>query len=542
MRSEFGFESRRSPVLARNGIVATSQPLAAQAGLEMLREGGNAADAAVATAAVLNVVEPTSTGIGGDCFCLFYDAHDQQVHAVNGSGRAPAALTIETLKAAGCDGEMPNLGPHAVTVPGTAAGWEDTLARHGRLPLAKVLAPAIRLAEEGHPVAPIISQAWQRAADLLQSASPNGEEMLIEGRGPHPGELRKNPNLGKVLRVVADGGAEAFYQGWAGQAVVDVLQSLGGVMTVNDLAQHCSTFEPPISTTYRGYTIYECAPNGQGLTALIALNILEGYDLQTLDPRSSAYTHLLIEALRLAFADTRWFIADPTQSSVPVEGLLSKDYASERGELIDPLQVQPDPGRGAPVHSSDTVYLSAADGDGNACSFINSNYKGVGTGIVPQGCGFTLQNRGAGFVLDPHHPNALAPGKRPYHTIIPAMSTHADGTLHASFGVMGGYNQPQGHVQIFANLVDHEMDPQLALDMPRFSIYDDPPNGGVYVEDGYPTTTMSELAELGHEVVPVSELRRTVFLGKGQIILRDRESGVLWGGSDPRSDGAAVGF
>ncbi len=542
MRTEFGFESRRSPVLARNGIVATSQPLAAQVGLEILRQGGNAADAAVATAAVLNVVEPTSTGIGGDCFCLFYDAHDQQVHAVNGSGRAPAALTIETLNAAGCDGAMPQRGPHAVTVPGTAAGWQDTVERHGRLTLATVLDPAIRLAEEGHPVAPIISQAWQRSADLLHSASPNGAEMLIDGRGPRAGELRKNPNLGKVLRAVADGGAEAFYRGWPGQALIDVLQSLGGLMTVDDLAQHCSTFEPPISTTYRDYTVYECAPNGQGLTALIALNILEGYDLKGLDPRSSVYTHLLIEALRLAFADTRWFVADPAQSPVPLEGLLSKDYASERRAFIDPLQAQTDPTRGEPVNSSDTVYLSAVDGDGNACSFINSNYQGVGTGIVPRGCGFTLQNRGAGFVLDPDHPNALAPRKRPYHTIIPAMSTHADGELHASFGVMGGYNQPQGHVQVFANLVDHDMDPQLALDAPRFSIYDDPPNGGVYIEDGYPTTTMSELAELGHEVVPVSEFRRTAFLGKGQIIVRERESGVLWGGSDPRSDGAAVGF
>jgi gamma-glutamyltranspeptidase/glutathione hydrolase len=542
MRTEFGFESRRSPVLARNGIVATSQPLAAQAGLEILRAGGNAADAAVAAAVALNVVEPTSTGIGGDCFCLFYNAQDRRVYAVNGSGRAPAALTIEMLNAAGCNGEMPRRGAHAVTVPGTAAGWQDTVARHGRLSLATVLAPAIRIAEEGHPVAPLISRAWQSSADLLGSASPNGAEMLINGRGPRAGEIRKNPNLANVLRAVADGGGEAFYQGWAGQAIVDVLQSLGGVMTVADLAEHRSTFEPPISTTYRDYTVHECAPNGQGLTALIALNILEGYELQGLDPRSSPHAHLLIEALRLAFADARWFVADPAQSLVPVEGLLSKDYAKERRALIDPLQARTRPTRGEPVNSSDTVYVSAADGEGNACSFINSNYQGVGTGIVPPGCGFTLQNRGAGFVLDPGHPNALAPRKRPYHTIIPAMSTHADGALHASFGVMGGYNQPQGHVQVFANLVDHNMDPQLALDTPRFSIYDDPPNGGVYIEDGYPTTTMSELGALGHEVVPVSELRRTEFLGKGQIIVRDRESGVLWGGSDPRADGAAVGF
>ena len=542
MQNDYRFESRRSPVLARNGIVSTSQPLAAQAGLSVLQAGGNAADAAVATAAVLNVVEPTSTGVGGDCFCLFYEAATRTVHAINGSGRAPAALSIASLAERNIRGKMPDLGPHAVTVPGTVQGWEDTVTRHGRMPLGEILSRAIELAEDGHPVAPGIATYWDRSADLIREASPNGGEMLIDGRGPHPGEMRRNPGLARVLRQVAEAGAPAFYEGDPGRAIVEVLESLGGLMTADDLAQHHSTFEPPISTAYRGYTVYECAPNGQGLTALIGLNILEGYDLASMDPRSPEYVHLLIEALRLAFADTRWFIADPAKASVPIEGLLSKDYAAQRRTLIDPTQAVVDPERGAPINASDTVYLSVVDGEGNACSFINSNYKGFGTAIVPRGCGFTLQNRGSGFVLDPDHPNALAPGKRPYHTIIPAMSTHADGALHACFGVMGGYNQPQGHVQAFANLVDHGMDPQTALDTPRFSIYDDPPNGTVYLEDSYPATTMNALAAMGHPVTPVSAFQRTRYLGRGQIIVRDRDSGVLWGGSDPRSDGAAVGF
>ena len=301
MRSEFDFRSRRSPVLATNGIVATSQPLAAQVGLELLRAGGNAADAAVATAAALNVVEPTSTGIGGDCFCLFFDAATQTVHAINGSGRAPAALSIEALAGLGVQGEMPRMGPHAVTVPGAAAGWEDTLARHGRLTLNDVLAPAIRLCEDGFPASPIIARYWDRGADKLREASPNGGEMLNDGHAPAPGEIRHNPNLARVFRTLAEGGADAFYRGEPARAIVAVLESLGGLMSAQDLAGHCSTFEAPISTRYRDHTVYECAPNGQGLTALIALNLLEGFDLCAMDRESPQYVHLLIEALRLAF-------------------------------------------------------------------------------------------------------------------------------------------------------------------------------------------------------------------------------------------------
>jgi gamma-glutamyltranspeptidase/glutathione hydrolase len=540
------FESRRSPVLALRGMVATSQPLGAQAGLEVLQAGGNAADAAVATAAAMNVVEPNMTGIGGDCFALFFDASTKQVHAVNGSGRTPRALSIEALAERGVTGALPRFSPHTVTVPGAAAGWCDTVQRHGRLSMAEVLAPAIRLAEEGFPVTPIISRQWAAQIERLLGASPNGGELLIDGRAPAAGEIWRNERLAAVFRALADGGAEAFYEGAPGAAIVEVLQDLGALMTAEDLAAHESTFEDPISTTYRGNRVYECAPNGQGLTALIALNIVEGFDLASMDQRSASYQHLLIEAIRLAFEDARRCIADPAMQEVPVAALLSKEYAAERRAEINPHVSMVDPERGSPQRWTDTVYMTAVDGEGNACSFIDSNYNGFGTAIVPRGMGFTLQNRGAGFVLDPEHPNRVEGGKRPYHTIIPAMSTYEEGAhageLHASFGVMGGWHQPQGHLQVFTNMIDHCMDPQAALDAPRFSIAADPPRGTVLLEEHLPVTTQSELALMGHVVSPAAGARRTGPFGKGQIIVREPSTGVLWGGSDPRGDGAAVGY
>ncbi len=539
---EVRFESRRSPVLATRGCVATSQPLAAQAGIEILQAGGNAADAAVATAAALNVVEPTSTGIGGDCFALFFEASSRRVRAVNGSGRAPRALSVEALAEIGVRERIPRRGVHSVTVPGAAAGWADTVERHGRLSLAQVLAPAIRLAEEGHPVSPIVSHYWQRSAELIQKASPNGGEILIGGRAPRPGELWRNPNLASVFHELAVGGAEAFYRGRAGRAIVEVLTQLGGWMSPEDLAAHRSSFEDPISTGYRGYTVYECAPNGQGLTALIALNILEGFDVASMAPRSTEYLHTAIEAVRLAFADSRRYVADLEFFDVPLEALLSKAYADERRTLIEPDRSVRGLSHGTPGTGSDTVYLTAADGEGNACSFINSNYNGFGTAIVPQGCGFTLQNRGEGFVLEPGHPNRLEPGKRPYHTIIPAISTDAQGELHASFGVMGGFMQPQGHLQVLVNLIDRGMDAQNALDEPRFSIFRNPPNGRVHLEPGIPDEVGAALEAKGHPIVRTGGRARTGVYGRGQIIVRDPESGVLWGGSDPRADGAALGY
>ncbi len=523
------FASRRSPVLGLRGMVATSQPLAVAAGLEILARGGNAADAVVATAAALNVTEPTSTGIGGDCFALYYDAATHQVSALNASGRAPAALTLERLQREGFATELPPYHPYTITVPGACAGWCDLVERHGRLSMAQVLAPAIRLAEEGFPVTPITAYFWQRGVERQLRSAPGGLELTIDGRAPRPGEIFRNPGLVRTFRTIAEGGKQAFYQGEIAEAIVVVVQSAGGCLSHTDLAAHHSTWEQPIHTTYRNVHIWECPPNGQGLAALLALNILEGFDLAEIPPLSAPRLHLEIEAMRLAFADARWYIADPQFHPIPLQELLSKDYATERRRLINPSRASLDYRHGEPFVASDTVYLSVVDGDGNACSFINSNYMGFGTGIVPNGWGFTLQNRGHNFSLDPQHPNALAPGKRPYHTIIPAMATRSeDDSLYACFGVMGGFMQPQGHLQVVVGLVDDDLDPQAALDRPRFCISEGLPNGRV----------IGELATMGHEVFVVGGYERAIF-GRGQIILRD-EQGVLWGGSDPRADGCSM--
>jgi gamma-glutamyltranspeptidase/glutathione hydrolase len=489
---------------------------------------------------VLNVTEPTSTGLGGDCFALYYDAATRQVSALNGSGRAPSALTIERLRRDGFQNEFPPFHPYTITVPGACAGWCDLVAVHGRNSMDTVLAPAIRLAENGFPVAPLTSYFWQSGVERQLRGAPGGTELTIDGRGPYPGEIFRNPGLARTLRKVAGEGKEAFYQGEIAEAIASVIQKAGGCMTVDDLAAHHSTWEQPISTTYHDLRIWECPPNGQGLTALIALNILEGFDLSQIDPLSARRLHLEIEALRLAFADTRWYIDDPAYQPVPLEWLLSKEYAAERRRLIDLGKATLDQRQGTPVASSDTVYLSVVDAEGNACSFINSNYMGFGTGIVPSGWGFTLQNRGHNFSLDPKHPNALAPGKRPYHTIIPAMATRAaDNDLYASFGVMGGFMQPQGHLQVLVGMADDGLDPQAALDRPRFCIGDGTAGGQVALELGIPEAVIGELAGMGHPVLTVSGHERVIF-GRGQIIYRDSRNGVLWAGSDPRADGCAM--
>ncbi len=533
------FDSRRSPVYSRHGIVATSQPLATAAGLEILSKGGNAADAAVAAGAALNVTEPTSTGIGGDMFALYYSADTQQVTALNGSGRAPAALTLERLKQDGFSTEMPPFHAHTVTVPGACAGWFDLIEKHGSLSMAEILAPAIQLASEGFPVAPITSYSWQRGAQNQLKSAPNGHELTIDGRGPKPGEIFRNPNLARTFEIVAQGGRDAFYQGEIAESIVSVIREAGGCMSMEDLATHSSTWDEPISVTYRGLRVYECPPNGQGITALIALNILEGFELSSLPSLSTERLHLMIESMRLAFADSRWYVADPKFSNVPVQELLSKEYANERRKLINKSQATIDPKRGTPVSSSGTVYLSVVDKFGNACSFINSNYWGFGTGIVPKGFGFTLQNRGHNFSLDPDHPNRLEPRKRPYHTIIPAMVTREDGSLYASYGVMGGFMQPQGHMQVLSALVDDGFNPQSALNLPRFCIDVEEAGGRVALEDGIPERVVSELEKMGHPVYRVSGYDRSLF-GRGQVILRDVETGVLCAGSDPRADGCAM--
>jgi gamma-glutamyltranspeptidase/glutathione hydrolase len=529
-------------------MAASSQPLASQTGLSILMEGGNAADAAVAMAAALNVTEPTSTGIGGDCFALFFQAATGTVTALNGSGRAPAGLSLNLVERQGLvrDGQMPPYHTHTVTVPGACAGWCDLIERHGTMPLSAILSPAIDLAEAGFPVAPLTAHSWARAAENQLKTAAGGRAMTIGGRGPRAGEVFRNPGLARTLRVVAEGGKAAYYQGDIAQAIAQTVQAAGGVMTVEDLAAHVSTWDEPISTTYRGLRVWECPPNGQGLAALLTLNVLEGFDLASMEPFSVDRWHLMIEAMRLGFADARAYIADPRVTPVPIAGLLAKPYADERRKLVDRGRATLDVRQGAPLMSSGTVYFCVVDGEGNACSFINSNYMGVGTGLVPHDAGgawgFTLQNRGHNFSLAAGHPNALAPNKRPYHTIIPGLLTReADGSLFGPFGVMGGFMQPQGHLQVVVAQADDGLDPQAALDRPRFSIDSGTAGGRVSLEAGLPAALVDGLAGRGHALNPGVDGYARAGFGRGQIIRREPD-GVLWGGSDPRADGCAMGW
>jgi gamma-glutamyltranspeptidase/glutathione hydrolase len=557
MNIDYVFRSRRSNVMATRGMVATSQPLAAQAGLDMLKAGGTAADAAIATAAMLNVVEPISTGIGGDCFALYWDAHTKTVTALNGSGRAAAAASTEELRKLGYT-NMPHYTGHAVSIPGTVAGWSDLLEQHGRMTLADVLQPAIWTAEHGYPVSEIIATGWALGVDKLLRA-PNwqsgdlhngpeqlsGHELLIEGRAPRPGELMRIPTLGETLRGIAAEGKRYIYHGEFAKKLSAHVQRYGGWITPADMAAHTSTWDEPIRADYRGVTLYECPPNGQGLAAIIAVNLAAGFDLAAMHEVDRVHT--MIECMRLGFADAQQWVCDPRVAKIPLQGLVSKEYAARQRKQIHPQRAAQKVKYGDPRAGSDTVYLSVADGEGNACSFINSLYAGTGTGLVVPGTGVSLQNRAALFVLDPEHPNTLAPNKRPYQTIIPAMTVR-DGELHAAYGVMGGYMQPQGHFQVLVNLVDLGMAPQQALDMPRWQLTG--PSGGlgaredgglVAMEEGWSYVTLAELARRGHHLTPVDGFGHVSF-GGGQVILRDPQTGILTGGSDPRKDGCAVGW
>jgi gamma-glutamyltranspeptidase/glutathione hydrolase len=530
------FLFHRSPVFGLNGMVASSQPLATAAGLEILACGGNAADAAVATAAVLNVTEPTSTGLGGDMFALYYAAQFGKISALNGSGRSPTSLSLDTIKKNGMT-ELPPYHPFTITVPGACAGWCDLINCHGSLPLKTILARAIQLAEDGFPVEPVTSHFWKKAVERQLKTALNGLEMTIDGRGPNPGEMFRNPGLARSLRLIAERGKAVFYEGEIAEAIVSACQQAGGCLSMIDLAGHISTWDEPISTSRGGLRLWECSPNGQGMIALLALNILEDFSFRT-SPLSSDRLHLEIEALRLAFADARWYVADPKMAHVPVKQLLSKEYAAERRKHINPKKATIDQRRGTPLASSDTVYFCVVDKWGNACSFTNSNYMGFGTGIVPRGLGFTLQNRGHNFSLQVDHPNVLAPGKRPYHTIIPAMITRdEDGSLFGAMGVMGGFMQPQGHLQVFLSLAQG-LDPQSVLELPRFCISEDIAVGKVALEEGMPAEVIKELSKRGHSIRVVAGWERALF-GRGQIIIRDSQTGVLAGGSDPRADGCA---
>lgn len=557
MNIDSAHRSRRSNIMATRGMVATSQPLAANAGVDILKVGGNAADAAIATAAMLNVVEPISTGIGGDCFALFWDAKTKQISALNGSGRAPANATIADVRDLGYT-SMPKWSGHTVTVPGTVAGWHDLLARHGTMSLSDVLQPAIWTAENGYPASELIAIGWRRQAPKLRRdpdwqsgdldngpEQPSGHELLIEGRAPNPGELMRIPTLGATMRGIAADGPDYIYKGEFAQKISEHVQRYGGWLTPADMAAHTSSWDEPISADYRGTTLYELPPNGHGLAAIIAVNIAKGFDLAAMNEADRL--HVMIECMRLGFADAQQWVCDPRVTKIPLEDLVSMKFADGRRSLISMEKAAEDVPYGDPMGGSDTVYLSVIDGDGNACSFINSLFAGTGTGLVVPGTGISLQNRGAGFRLEPDHPNVLEPNKRPYHTIIPAMTTRS-GELHSSFGLMGGYMQPQGHFQMMVNMVDLGMQPQQSLDMPRWQIDASTPGVGakepgglIHIEEGWSFDTLAALNQRGHRFAPVSGFSRIMF-GGGQIITRDPDTGIIVGGSEPRKDGAAIGW
>jgi gamma-glutamyltranspeptidase/glutathione hydrolase len=539
-RMDFEFKSKRSPIYGTNGMVASSQPLATAAGIEILRKGGNAASAAIAVAAALNVTEPTSTGLGGDVFVLYYSKETSQVYALNGSGRAPFDLSLEKLEKEGFK-ELPPYHPYTITVPGACDAWFTLNERFGNLQMDQILSPAIQLAENGYPVAPITSYFWQSAAKRQLKTGLNGDQLLIEGNGPKPGQIFRNIGLSRTFKKLAENGKNEYYNGEIASAIVDVISKAGGCLSLMDLESHHSDWVDPISVDFQNARIWECPPNGQGLAALIGINILKQLDLESASKSSPLRYHFQIEAMRLAFSDAWAFISDPEFYSIPLEWLLSEDYARQRSKHINPVRSNKEIQHGTPPSTSDTVYFCVVDQMGNACSFINSNYMGFGTGIVPSGFGFSLQNRGHNFSLQKGHPNQLEAHKRPYHTIIPAMATDPnDNQLFGPFGVMGGFMQPQGHLQVACNLFLDQMDPQTALDLPRFCILPESSSHEIALEEGIPIKTMSALAEMGHVIKPVSGMNRALF-GRGQVILRDKE-GILAAGSDPRADGCAMTF
>lgn len=523
--------------------MASSQPIASMAGAEILRRGGSAADAAVATAAALQVTQPCSTGLGGDCFCLYYEAATGRVYALNGSGRSPAALDLNLLAREGFARELPMYHGHTVTVPGAPAAWCDTVSRFGKLPISDVVAPAIRIAEEGFPVSPMTAIWWAGGAEKQLKHTRHGAELLTDkGNAPAAGEVFRNRNLANSLGMLASEGSAPFYTGRIADRIVDAVAEAGGILSRDDLASHHSVWVDPISIEYRGIRVFECPPNGQGLAALIALGVMRHASIQPEDLPEAARYHLMIEAMRIGFADAGRYAADPEFGDAPIDSLLAESYTRSRFEEISPSRRLPAvlPGQfELPDPGDDTVYLCVVDAEGNGCSFINSNYMGFGTGIVPEGCGYSLQNRGKNFSLDLNHPNRLEPGKRPYHTIIPGLATRThDGSLYATFGVMGGFMQPQGHLQVVSSLVDDRIDPQAALDRTRFQIAGGAPDGAITLEPDVEPDVVSELRNLGHRITLVSGSARSSF-GLGQII-QTTEDGTRWAASDPRGDGVAV--
>lgn len=518
----------RSPVYGTQGMAATSHPLATLTAVEILRSGGNAVDAAIAASAVLCVVEPQSTGIGGDCFALYAPAGGEAVIALNGSGKAPAAAELAWYQAKDMT-EIPLNTAHAVTIPGAIDAWSQLSGDYGRLAWRKLLQPAIRLAEQGYPVYPRVAYDWALHSEKLRQDENAARMLLIQGRAPRSGELHRQPELAATLRTIANQGRAGFYEGAIAADMVDYLRQRGGLHTLEDFARTHGDYVTPISTSYRGYEVLECPPNGQGLTALVMLNILSGFDLSQYEPLSTERLHLEAEAARLAYAVRDRAIADPAQAEIPVEELLSDDYAQQLRAKIHLDRAQPLSKSDFPTHA-DTIYLCVVDADGDAISFINSTFHGFGSGLVSP-TGVVLQSRGSGFRLEAGHPNAIAPGKRPLHTIIPGM-LRQKGQAVMPFGVMGGNYQPAGQVHLLTNLLDYGMDVQTALDHPRAFYYDN----RCQLEQGIPQAAAEGLTALGYQVQYISHPH-----GGGQAIWIDQQTGMRVGGSDPRKDGCALG-
>lgn len=527
------FNSRRSPVMARNGMVAASQPLAAAAGLRMLLRGGNAVDAAVATAAALGVTEPHQTGLGGDAFALIYLAKESRVRALNASGIAPQAARLEDYLARGLT-KIPMRSPLAWTVPGCLDGWQQMLDAHGTMTLAQVLEPAIEYAENGFPVSPVDVLSFVAAEQMLAADPGSRRSLLIDGRAPRPGDILVQKDLAQTLRKIAKGGPDLFYRGEIATKLVAYSETHGGLFTKEDFASYHATWEEPIAVDYHGYRVLECPPNGQGLAALLALRTVEEVDFSALPRDSAECWHLLIEAIKMGLTDAMAYVADPRIEKVPVEALLSDEYTAARRKAIRTGKAAAEVPPGVPPGYSNTVYMSVVDAEGNAVSFINSIYDDFGTGHTVEGLGFPMQNRGACFSLQPGHPNRVGPGKRPYHTIIPGMVLK-DGQLYSSFGVMGGFMQPQGHLQVLVNLLDYGMDVQTAVDEPRFQWLE---GRKVMLEDGLPEETYTTLESWGHLV----DRRVHRGFGGAQVIVRQPGNGVLVAGSEPRQDGCAIGY
>jgi gamma-glutamyltranspeptidase/glutathione hydrolase len=522
----------RSMVVTRYGIVATSHVQASVAGAQILARGGSAVDAAIAANAVLGVTEPMMNGMGGDLFAIYWDAKTGKLYGLNSSGWAPRALTIEHLKAKDVN-SMPPAGIDSVTVPGAVAGWHALHERFGKTPWKDLFQSAIFYADKGYPVPEIIASYWNDSADWIANDPEARRVYLPGGKPPVVGQVFQNPDLAKALRLLAENGADAFYKGEIARAILSTSQSLGGTMAAADLAEFSPEWVEPISTTYRDWTVYELPPNGQGMAALEMLNIMETTPASPGGPLSAVELHKKIEAMKLAYADLGRYNADPRFAKIPLKGILSKDYARDRAKLIDPEKANCEVAPGAPPFS-DTTYLSVVDREGNIVSLIQSNYEAFGAGIAVRGMGFALQDRGALFSLDPSSPNALAPRKRPFHTIIPAFMERGD--QHIGFGIMGGANQPLAHAQFVSNVVDYGMNIQEAMETARFTV--SPLQGcNIVIESRVPPEVRKKLSSMGHRLDTRREY--TTAMGRGQAVLHNSKSKVNYGASDARADGSA---